>query len=274
MSCLLNSQRFSVQRELTIKLGDFTKLAENYSANRPDYSETVLRGLLGIIDLPKGEIRHVDVGAGTGIWTNMVNKIGVESSIAIEPNDSMRDFGIKDNKDNSIQWLPGSAESTGIESSSCNWVTMASSFHWADFDKSTKEFHRILEPGGLFTALWNPRVIEANPLFLEIEQQLLILKPDLKRVSSGNSGITETLTKSLSSSPYFEDVTYIEASHVISMSPARYLGAWRSVNDLQVQLGVDKFEEFIAFVEQKLEQIDFVESTYLTRSWSARRSSY
>ncbi len=255
-----------------IKLGDFTNLAEKYSANRPDYSKTVLNGLLGLIDRTLKEIKHVDVGAGTGIWTRMVSKMGIAESVAVEPNDAMREFGIRDNLDNTIRWVQGSAEDTGLDSSSCNWVTMASSFHWADFNRSTEEFHRILEPGGLFTALWNPRVIDANPILFEIEQQLLTLKPDLKRVSSGKSGITETLTEKLKASPFFEDVSYIEASHMVPMSPSRYLDAWRSVNDLQVQLGAKKFQRFITFIEEKLKNQAVIECTYLTRAWSARRS--
>ncbi len=49
---------------------------------------------------------------------------------------------------------------------------MASSLHWANFDKACDEFHRILRPGGVFVALWNPRFIEANPLLVEIEAQI------------------------------------------------------------------------------------------------------
>jgi hypothetical protein len=55
------------------------------------------------------------------------------------------------------------------------------------------------------------------------------------------------------------------------MSPERYLGAWRSVNDLRVQLGSDKFDTFLAFVEQRIAGLKVIEATYLTRAWSAFR---
>jgi ubiquinone/menaquinone biosynthesis C-methylase UbiE len=45
---------------------------------------------------------------------------------------------------------------------SVDLVSMASSFHWADFDTACDEFHRILRSGGVFVALWNPRLIEVN----------------------------------------------------------------------------------------------------------------
>jgi len=150
---------------------------------------------------------------------------------------------------------------------------MASSFHWAKFSAATKEFYRVLRPGGRFTALWNPRLIEVNPLLVEIEAYLDALRPNIKRVSSGRSGITETLTEQLWGSPYFDDVVYLEGRHVIKMTPKRYLGAWRSVNDLRVQLGPEKFDDFLIFIEQHISGLDVIEATYLTRAWSARRKN-
>ena len=168
-----------------IKQGDFTGLASDYTKSRPNYSSTVLSSLIGILPKTINEIDFADVGAGTGIWTNMVYERGTNSIKAIEPNDDMRSEGIEFTKDSNINWFKGSAEDTGIESNSIDWVTMASSFHWADFEKATKEFHRILRKDGVFTALWNPRLIEVNPLLVEIESHLDILRPNMKRVSSG-----------------------------------------------------------------------------------------
>lgn len=254
-----------------MRAGDFTGLAEDYSRHRPDYCPSVLSGLLGLAGKPAAEIDFVDVGAGTGIWTRMVAARGVRSATAVEPNDDMRNSGIADSSGTLIRWLAGSAERTGLQDACCDWLTMASSFHWADFDKATREFHRVLRRGGRFTALWNPRLIEVNPLLVEIEAHLDTLRPNIKRVSSGRSGITETLAAQLWASPFFEDVVYIEGRHVIRMPPERYLGAWRSVNDLRVQLGPAKFDAFLAFVEERIRGLSVIEATYWTRAWSARR---
>ena len=256
----------------TLKAGDFTGLAEDYSQHRPDYCPSVLKALLGLLAKPAAEVDFVDVGAGTGIWTRMVNAAAVHSVTAVEPNDDMRRNGIADSRNTDIRWRAGSAETTGLTDACADWLSMASGFHWADFDTATGEFHRVLRLGGRFTALWNPRLIEANPLLVEIEAHLETLRANIKRVSSGRSGITETLTEQLWASPYFEDVVYLEGRHVIEMTPERYLGAWRSVNDLRVQLGPEKFEAFLAFVEQRIAGLQVIEATYLTRAWSARRS--
>lgn len=254
-----------------LKAGDFTGLAKDYSQHRPDYCPSVLKALLGLLDKPVAEVDFVDVGAGTGIWTRMVHAAGVRSVTGVEPNDDMRKNGMADSQHTNIRWLAGSAEVTGLADASADWSSMASSFHWANFDTATKEFHRVLRAGGRFTALWNPRLIEVNPLLVEIEAHLDTLRPNIKRVSSGRSGITETLAEQLWASPYFEDVVYLEGRHVIKMTPDRYLGVWRSVNDLRVQLGPEKFDAFLAYVEQQIVGLDVIEATYLTRAWSARR---
>ena len=149
--------------------GDFTLLAKNYSKSRPDYSPQVVKALSKYIDKPIYEVDFVDVGAGTGIWTRLIHDTGVRSTIAIEPNNEMRNFGIEDSKHKNIQWLPGSAENTGLVENTADWVSMASSFHWAETNIALSEFSRILKPEGLLTLVWNPRLIELNPLLVEIE---------------------------------------------------------------------------------------------------------
>ena len=253
-----------------LKAGDFTGLASDYSSNRPDYCDTVLCTILNLLSCDISDADFVDVGAGTGIWTRLVASKGLKSATAVEPNSDMLNHGISDSSNTAIAWLSGSAEDTNLADNSADWLTMASSFHWADFELATKEFYRVLKPSGLFTAIWNPRLIEVNPLLVEIESHLDTLRPNIKRVSSGRSGMTSTLFERLESSPYFDDVVYIEGRHVIKMSPDRYLGAWRSVNDLRVQLGPLKFGEFLDYVEQKISGLPYIEATYLTRSWTAR----
>ena len=144
-------------------------------------------------------------------------------------------------------------------------------FSLGDYNLAITEFSRILRPV-VTTALWNPRVIESSQLLLE--EFLSTLKPNIKRVSSGKSGITETLIEKFNQSKYFDDVIYIEGSHSINMSKERYIGVWKSVNDLQSQLGASKFSEFIDFVTDKVSTYETIEATYLTRSFSARTKKF
>jgi ubiquinone/menaquinone biosynthesis C-methylase UbiE len=254
-----------------LRHGDFTNLAENYSKYRSGYAHSVLSALIGLLGRPPAELDVVDVGAGTGIWTRMLAAMGFRSVTAVDPNEEMRAVGMRDSIDYDISWRAGRGERTGLQDHSVDLVSMASCFHWVDFDAGTAEFSRVLRPGGWFVALWNPRLVEANPLLVDIEAELTRLKPDLKRVSSGRSGITDTLSERLWSHPCFDDIVTLEGRHVVAQTPEQYLGAWRSVNDVQVQLGADGFARFLEYARQRLDGVDSVETTYLTRAWAARK---
>ncbi len=255
----------------TMKHGDFTDLAGNYAKFRPGYAPQVAEAILSYTGRDAASIDAADIGAGTGIWTRMLAARGLHSIVAVEPNDAMRAQGIEASRGAGIVWRKGSAEDTGLPDASADLVSMASSLHWADFDKACVEFRRILRPGGLFVALWNPRLVEANPLLVEIEAQIEQLKPGIRRVSSGRSGITERLTDMLTARPEFSGVLYLEGRHSLRQTPEQYIGAWRSVNDLQVQLGADLFGKFLHYAEKRTAHLTAIETTYVTRAWAARR---
>jgi ubiquinone/menaquinone biosynthesis C-methylase UbiE len=255
-----------------MKHGDFSGLAGDYARFRPGYAPQVATAILGYMGREAGRIDAADIGAGTGIWTRTLAARGLHSVVAVEPNDDMRAQGKETSRGTNIEWRKGSAEATGLPDGSADLVSMASSLHWADFDKACDEFHRILRPEGVFTALWNPRFIEANPLLVEIEAEISRLKPDIHRVSSGRSGITERLTEMLSAKPQFAEVLYLEGRHSVEQTPQEYIGVWRSVNDLQVQLGPELFGKFLDFAEKKVAGLAAIETTYVTRAWAARRA--
>lgn len=253
-----------------LKAGDFTHLAGDYAKFRPDYSSTVLEAVLGTVGKPRASIDAVDVGAGTGIWTRMLASRGLRSVIGVEPNSEMLDQAKACDPNEQIRWVTGTAEATGLPSDSADMVTMASSFHWADFDRALDEFSRVLRPGGRFVALWNPRRVDSDPLLVSIEQALAEIGPDIRRVSSGKSGLTETLTERLRSRDDLEDICYFEGDHILRMTRERYIGAWRSVNDVRVQLGETRFHDFLQRIELLLGSEEGVVAHYTTRAWMAR----
>jgi ubiquinone/menaquinone biosynthesis C-methylase UbiE len=255
-----------------MKHGDFTGLAGDYAKFRPGYAPQVATAILGFLGKDPAQVDAADVGAGTGIWTRILAGRGLRSVTAVEPNDDMRGQGVEASRTTGISWKKGSAEATGLADGSVDLLSMASSFHWADFDQACAEFRRALRPNGVFVALWNPRYIEANPVLVEIEAEIAKLKPDIKRVSSGRSGLTERLTDMLSNKPLFTDVLYLEGRHTSKQTPAQYLGAWRSVNDLQVQLGPQLFQKFLGYVAERTAGMESLDTTYLTRAWAARRA--
>lgn len=250
--------------------GDFSRLAKDYALHRPGYSLLIRNMVLGATGRPPADLDIVDVGAGTGIWTRELRLCRPASVTAVEPNQQMRQEGVS-GTDSDVRWLAGSAEATTLPNSSVDVVTMASSFHWADTDVALAEFDRILRAGGVFAAVWNPRVTELSAVESDIDALLREKYQLVSRKSSGRSGITLNLTEILRSSGFFEDVAYCEALEVALVPRDRYLGAWRSVNDVRSQLGEVSFDRFIQDVTDLTKHLEEIDVHYLTRCWIARK---
>lgn len=253
-----------------MKHGDFTQLAASYAAYRPGYSPFVISSVLAVAGHGAQALSVADVGAGTGILSRQLAGQGCKV-VAVEPNDAMRGQGQAGNGPLAIDWRAGSAEMTGLTAGSVGLVTMASAFHWADFNQAVAEFARILTPQGYFMALWNPRAIERNPLLVEIESALQKLVPELKRVSSGRSEFCDGLLQRLDASNAFRDVMYLEGFHTERQSRERYIGLWESVNDIRVQAGPERFAKFMDYVKDVTKDVSHIEASYQTRAWLAKK---
>ncbi len=253
-----------------MQAGDFTALAADYARYRPDYSATVLQALLRYTGATRPGFYGADVGAGTGIWTRMLAEQGL-CCTAIEPNDAMREQGMLYTSDTTVRWVKGCAENTGLETGSIDWVTMASSFHWTTLPDTLQEFARILKPGGFLTVLWNPRAIEGNLLHQRIEEIIYALVPDLTRVSSGAAQHARDYGTELTSTGDFAEVVFFEARHEIVMSQQRYLGIWRSVNDIQRQAGPERFAQILDAIAAEIAPLSEIVVPYKTRAWTAVR---
>lgn len=252
-----------------MKHGDFTELAKQY-VNRPGYSLDVLEMIGRSAGMDRKDFYVADVGAGTGKLTEELAKLGLRGD-AVEPNDAMRCEGKKLFADNnSFIWHKGAAECTGLSDNKYDWVLMGSSFHWTDAPVALKEFHRILKPGGFFTAIWNPRDIEGNELHEKIEQVIYDRIPNLRRVSSGSKKNIGDMEKNLLSTPYFGNVVFAEAPHTVTMSKERYMGVWKSVNDIRVQAGEELFSEILLKIENIISSYDEIVVPYRSRAWTVK----
>ncbi|WP_104747408.1 class I SAM-dependent methyltransferase [Helicobacter bilis] len=296
-----------------MKQGDFTEVAKHYH-NRPAYSVMLLDKLIKCVNdtnKPLDKLRVVEVGAGTGKLTKILADDFGMNIRAVEPNDSMREEGKNYTKDSNISWCKGSGENTGIESSSADWVIMASSFHWTDPKKSLPEFARILDDnyyynaayannadnggGGAnpmkslstqsktmkntttqnkaayFTAIWNPRHIAEGSIFHEIETEIKNIVPELTRVSSGTQNVKKW-EEILVSTGHFKDCFFMECDYLEVMSKERYLGAWHSVNDIQAQAGQKRWQQILSMIESKIANLDEIAIPYKIRAWSVRKA--
>lgn len=216
------------------------------------------------------QLRFADIGAGTGKLTEVLLGLGL-TGVAVEPNDAMRAAGKNALGQRGVEWRKGTAEETGLADHFADWVLMASAFHWTEPRRSLPEFRRILRPGGCLTLLWNPRDLEASEFQKKIDAMVHQIAPGIKRQSSGAKQYTAHLEQLLVDSGCFAKVVFMEAAHTEVMTRERYLGVWRSVNDIQAQAGPERFAEIMKVIERETERMERIEVPYRTRAWFARR---
>lgn len=256
-----------------MQLGDFTDLAKEYK-NRSGYSLTALECICAYLMMQtkktKADLVIADVGAGTGKLTENLQQIGLHGW-AVEPNDAMRAEGMQlFAGSQTFVWEKGWAEHTGLADNSVDWVLMGSSFHWANTEEALAEFYRILKPHGFFTAIWNPRDIENNAFHQAIERKIYEIAPNIQRVSSGSAKHMVGIEDKLLSTDLFEQLFFVEGYHVENMTSERYLGAWRSVNDIQAQAGEEKFAEIMAMIAEQVKDMPIVQVPYKSRAWTVQ----
>ena len=254
----------------TVPRGDFSSLAKQY-VHRPGYSHDVLRLLAQHVGAnARDDFAIADVGAGTGKLTLDLHECG-HKCVAVEPNAAMYEEGRTQTAHTGATWLRGSGEDTGLPTASVDWVLMASSFHWVHLERGLAEFRRILRPGGHFTALWNPRDTMRSELHSRIEARIEAVIPGLTRVSSGSSRCTSDLGQRLQSTGQFGALLFSEAEYVLDVPRERYMGAWRSVNDIQSQAGPEGFKSVLCAIEEELGELQTIPVPYKTRAWTVRR---
>lgn len=251
------------------RAGDFSGLADDYARYRPAYAPAVIARVLAMTGKPAAAIDAADVGAGTGICARMLAQAGVRNIVAIEPNEDMRERGRQASCGDTIAWRAGSGEHTGLPAACLDLLCMATAFHWIDFAAGTGEAARVLRPGGLFVAMWNPRVLDADPLMREIEAKLTALR-GRPTARSGNQLDAQALSAALLGNGHFTAVDYLEDEQAIDYAAAHFLGLMRSVNHLRVDLGAAGLAHFLGWLEQRIAPLETVTARYRTRAWVAR----
>ncbi|MEI7967789.1 MAG: class I SAM-dependent methyltransferase [Betaproteobacteria bacterium] len=172
MSALDSTQRFS------------ERVAE-YLRSRPGYPARLLEFLSERCGLAPG-VLVADVGSGTGILSGLLLERGCRV-LAVEPNAEMREAGSRLLGDHpAFASVSGTAESTGLQASSVDMITVAQAFHWFDHSRARAEFARILKPGGWVVLLWNDRRVDTSAFLRGYEGLLVRRCPEYLRVVHRN----------------------------------------------------------------------------------------
>ena len=178
----------------------YDKIGTQYNATRkadPFLTKKLLEHLN-----PKSEGLYLDIGCGTGNYTDALQKKGIQC-IGIDPSEKM--LGEAQLKNDKIDWKIGTAENTGLPKNHVNGIMASLTIHhWTDLRKGFSELNRVLKPKSnivIFTS--TPKQMKGywlNHYFPEMLSDSISQMPSLKRVKTTmrNAGI-----KILATDPYF-----------------------------------------------------------------------
>jgi SAM-dependent methyltransferase len=129
----------------------FGSVAGGYAALRPSYPADAVAFLLETDGPPR---RTLDVGAGTGLLTEVVRSLG-NDVLAVDPSAEM----LAELRDRlpGVDAVVGTAESLPVDDASVDAVIAGQAAHWFDPVPAAREIRRVLRPGGVLGLIWNTR---------------------------------------------------------------------------------------------------------------------
>jgi SAM-dependent methyltransferase len=133
------------------RASSFGAAAAQYAQYRPGYADAAIRWCLA----PVGDaqpVRVVDLGAGTGILTAALARLGADV-VAVEPDQAM--LAELRRQLPGARAMEGSAEAIPLPDQSVDAVLCGQAMHWFDLNRALPEMARVLTPGGVLAGLWN-----------------------------------------------------------------------------------------------------------------------
>jgi SAM-dependent methyltransferase len=129
----------------------FGVAAGQYAQHRAGYAEAAIRWCLAPVSDAQ-PVRVVDLGAGTGILTGALARLGADV-VAVEPDLAM--LAELRRQLPGVRAAAGSAEALPLPDRSADAVLCGQAMHWFDLDRALPEIARVLTPGGVLAGLWN-----------------------------------------------------------------------------------------------------------------------
>jgi SAM-dependent methyltransferase len=135
------------QPDPSVLASSFGSVADQYDRVRPGYPDDAVTWML-----PAGARRVVDVGAGTGKLTRLLDARGLTVT-AVEPDAGMR--RVLASSSPAVDVREGSGEAMPLGDGEEDAVLVAQAWHWMDAGTAAREAARVLRPGGRLGIVWN-----------------------------------------------------------------------------------------------------------------------
>lgn len=139
--------------------------ALDYEDVRPGYPAQAFAAVVAELRSGRadGSLRAVDIGAGTGQFTQGLIERGLQTT-AVEPSASMREVLATrpwaQSATPPLAIVDGSGESTGLPDRSADLVVWAQCSHWLDIPRAATEAARILRPSGRLSVVANQLCVD------------------------------------------------------------------------------------------------------------------
>ncbi|KAL1897045.1 hypothetical protein Sste5346_004250 [Sporothrix stenoceras] len=135
-----------------------------YDAYRPSYTDEAVGAFLGKLQIlgstTSQPLKIVEIGAGTGKFTEALSRKATEGSpaldiIAVEPHEQMRAQLAAKNLPHVTVVNGHGADLSTVADGTADAVIVAQAFHWFDNLEALTEIHRALKPGAFIGVIWN-----------------------------------------------------------------------------------------------------------------------
>jgi ubiquinone/menaquinone biosynthesis C-methylase UbiE len=167
-----------------------------YNQGRPSYSNAALSKISELIlkiPLYDEKLQLVELGAGTGKFTNSFSEFAVQTKLqrkigsytAIEPSDGFRTSLIA-SVSPSITVANGTGSKMPSETNSIDAVFIAQAFHWMANTETLTEIHRVLKSKSPLILIWNSYDYSSSNWLKVIDEE--ILTPNYGDVPRQQSG--------------------------------------------------------------------------------------
>ncbi len=130
----------------------FNAAAAQYAAHRPSYPPALLDAVEELTGRTLRGARVVDIGAGTGIATALLQGRGADV-LAVEPGAGMAAELRRAHP--CIPLVRGDGNALPLADASADLITCAQAWHWTDPARALPEALRVLRPGGALALWWN-----------------------------------------------------------------------------------------------------------------------
>ena len=238
---------------------DYTERAATYDM-RADYSYEAITEVINRFDLCESDL-IADIGAGTGKLTKLLLK-SHDHIYAVEPNERMRNIGMKNVTNPNVTWREGIGERTGLESDTFKATFFGSSFNVVNQKQALGEVQRILKPQGWFCCMWNHRDI-LDPVQASIEKLILNRIPDYDYGTR-----RQDPSEIINASGIFKQVEKVSRQFSVEMRRDDIIAAWKS-HDTLFRQAADKFDAIIEDISHALSEERYT-VPYATNVWFAQ----